>query len=173
MSVFTKMLIVLVLFVVLNVYTIYNFDYTRYFEVDKIDFKEESDSFKDYLNNKFLAKGFRKEASFFIEKRESLLVLNGSFSSEASVKRIMDFLQINLKGDIEFSKDIKTNENLVEELFKLINPLKDFFYDGASIIKNDDKFILEGTLLDEDYRSIISKIVSTIPYRIELKVFDE
>ena len=96
MSIFMKIFILLILFISLNIVSIYTFSYEDYFTNKKedIELKDKKGIFQ-FFGEDFFKKAGYKPSEFIISKNNNLLLLSGTFSSNEVAKQVIDFLKIN------------------------------------------------------------------------------
>ncbi|WP_026802853.1 OmpA family protein [Aliarcobacter lanthieri] len=158
MSIFTKLFILLILFIVLNIVSIYTFSYEEYFNDSKKEFPlDDSKGLFDFFN-----KVEYSNSDFTITKIDGLLVLSGVFSNQNIVDQVIDLLKINKVSDIKFVQNSKLDKKLLENIYELIDYLKDFFDDGAKIIFENNTLKIYGTLKDITYKELILTKISNI-----------
>lgn len=159
MSIFAKTITLLSIFVCLNIFAIYHFDYKSYLIDEKKDFNiDEKRALKDILKSK----DSYINSNFEIIKIDNSLILNGVFSSENMVNEVIDMLQINQKGDVKIDANRKLEASILQESFKTIKLLKDFLENGSKVVFENDKISIYGTLLNKNYNNIVSEIISTL-----------
>lgn len=181
MSIFAKTITLLVIFIFLNIFAIYHFDYKSYLGDEKRDFNIEEDrTLKDILRSK----DSFQNSNFQIKKVDNSLVLDGVFSSQSVVEDVINRLQINQKGDISINSNRKLEPSILEESFKTVQLLKDFLENESKIVFDGDKISIYGVLLNKDYNNIVTEMISSLqiqkneiaiqePVIVEEKVEDE
>lgn len=161
-----KILTLLILFIVLISYTIFNFSYN--------DLKEDNDiyefkNFKENLyDNYFNFKNFiietitnkkiniiKTNTSFTLTKINNQIVLDGNFSNQEQANELFIFLNINREGKYTFKNNIIINKNELKKLIPLVNILKDFFKDNSKIYFSPSSIKLEGELLKKTFKHLI------------------
>lgn len=181
MSIFAKTITLLVIFIFLNIFAIYHFDYKSYLGDEKRDFNIEEDrALKDILRSK----DSFQNSNFQIKKVDNSLVLDGVFSSQSVVEDVINKLQINQKGDISINSNRKLEPSILQESFKTVQLLKDFLENESKIVFDGDKISIYGVLLNKDYNNIVTEMISSLqiqkneiaiqePVIVEEKVEDE
>lgn len=163
MSILMKMIILLLLFVGLNIISIYSFNYKEYFNDSRKDVQINEDrGFFNFFGKDFFQKAGYLPSTFSIEKQNGIIVLNGVFSSEASVDTLIDSLNINQKGSIKIEENRQIDSKVIQELLGLIEPFKDFLEDGSKIIVENGTLLLEGRLKNDNYKEIFSVLLNKI-----------
>ncbi|MBL3519568.1 OmpA family protein [Arcobacter lanthieri] len=158
MSIFAKLFILLILFIVLNIISIYTFSYEKYFSDTKKEFPlDDNKGLFDFFN-----KVEYSNSDFTITKIDGLLVLSGTFSNQKIVNQVVDILKINRVSDIKFVQNSKLDKKILENIYELIDYLKDFFDDGAKIIFENNTLKIYGTLKDIAYKELILTKISNI-----------
>lgn len=175
MSLARKILFLLVLFIFLNIYSIYGFDYNNYFEKksDTISFVKSDDSFFDKITNYFKQEEESKFFELVLEKKSGVVVMSGVFPKQSDAHKIADLLDVNREGDYKFEDNIVIDEYLVTELTNLITPFKDFFSDDSKIVVANNEVILNGQLKDANYKELLNTIISRTNIDIKNEVSDE
>ncbi|RXJ85026.1 OmpA family protein [Arcobacter cloacae] len=175
MSLARKIIFLLLFFLLLNIYSIYGFDYNEYFEKkgDTISFVKKEESYFDKVINLFKQEEESKYFELVLEKKNSIVEMNGVFSNQSDADKIADLLDINKEGDYKFEDKVIIDENLLTELTKLIPPFKDFFSDDSKIIVANNEVILKGQLKDANYKELLNTIISRMNINIKNELSDE
>lgn len=175
MSLARKIIFLLLFFLLLNIYSIYGFDYNEYFEKkgDTISFVKKEESYFDKVINLFKQEEESKYFELVLEKKNGIVEMNGVFSNQSDADKIADLLDINKEGDYKFEDKVIIDENLVTELTKLIPPFKDFFSDDSKIIVANNEVILKGQLKDANYKELLNTIISRMNIDIKNELSDE
>lgn len=163
MSIFGKIILLLFIFVFLNFISIFTFDYTEYFE-DKgvqIDLNKSSFSFFEKIEY--------KPANFDITKIDNKLELSGTFENYNMVQNITQALGINKEGAIEYKDNVLVDQKVLETIFLLIMPFKDFFANNSKIKVLNNEITLSGELKNKMYNDLIDTIVLQIKDSVNLK----
>lgn len=135
MSLFKKILYLLVIFLILNIITIYNFDYSS------------TNSNKENIfssMNKKISSFFSKESknipfNFSIEKSNDILVLNGLFPNNDDLKIVLNSLGVNQEGNsILFEDGVVIDYPFLERVKPFIDKFKEESINGAKIIYNSE-----------------------------------
>ena len=175
MSLSRKIIFLLLFFLLLNIYSIYGFDYNEYFEKkgDTISFVKKEESYFDKVINLFKQEEESKYFELVLEKKNGIVEMNGVFSNQSDADKIADLLDINKEGDYKFEDKVMIDENLVTELTKLIPPFKDFFSDDSKIIVVNNEVILKGQLKDANYKELLNTIISRMNIDVKNELSDE
>ena len=175
MSLARKIIFLLLFFLLLNIYSIYGFDYNEYFEKkgDTISFVKKEESYFDKVINLFKQEEESKYFELVLEKKNGIVEMNGVFSNQSDADKIADLLDINKEGDYKFEDKVMIDENLVTELTKLIPPFKDFFSDDSKIIVANNEVILKGQLKDANYKELLNTIISRMNIDVKNELSDE
>ena len=175
MSLSRKIIFLLLFFLLLNIYSIYGFDYNEYFEKkgDTISFVKKEESYFDKVINLFKQEEESKYFELVLEKKNGIVEMNGVFSNQSDADKIADLLDINKEGDYKFEDKVMIDENLVTELTKLIPPFKDFFSDDSKIIVANNEVILKGQLKDANYKELLNTIISRMNIDVKNELSDE
>ncbi len=182
MSIFMKILILVILFILLNIVSIYTFNYADYFssKKDKIQLDENKGIF-NFFSEEFFKKVEYKPSNFIISKDDDQLYLSGTFSSQEIANQMLTLLKINHLKDINFEKNTQINKDLLFQIEKIIESLKDLFKNGSKLTVNENKLTLEGSLKSNDYKDLLNVIISevtgfeikTIIHEEEVKIIDQ
>lgn len=175
MSLARKIIFLLLFFLLLNIYSIYGFDYNEYFEKkgDTISFVKKEESYFDKVINLFKQEEESKYFELVLEKKNGIVEMNGVFSNQSDADKIADLLDINKEGDYKFEDKVMIDENLLTELTKLIPPFKDFFSDDSKIIVVNNEVILKGQLKDANYKELLNTIISRMNIDVKNELSDE
>ena len=139
----------LVFFLLLNVVSIYTFDYKSYFntsETVSIQTDEKTESIfnnsiskiKNFLFDMSNSKTLENPFIMTLTKKDSIIEISGIFSNLDDVKKISDFLSVNKEGKLEFEDNRKIDEELLKKLSLLMPSFRDFFsnFSKLSVINN-------------------------------------
>lgn len=163
MSIFMKIFILLILFISLNIISIYTFDYKDYFtnKKESIEINDKIGIFKLFSEEFFKNAGYTS-SEFIISKENNQLSLSGTFSSDEIAKQVSDFLKINNLKDITIVKNSQVNKDLLEQIIEITTILKNNFEDNSKISFVGNKIILEGLLKDEAYKELVNISIGKI-----------
>jgi outer membrane protein OmpA-like peptidoglycan-associated protein len=175
MSLTRKILFLLVFFILLNIYSIYGFDYDYYFEKkgDTISFVKNDENFVSKIMNSFKNEEEHKLFEFTLEKKSGIVEMNGIFPNENDAHKIADLLDVNREGDYKFEDNVIIDEQLISELTKLIPSFKDFFSDNSKIVVANKEVILTGELKDPNYKDLLNTIISRMNIDIKNEISEE
>ena len=135
MTLFKKIFYFLIIFVILNIITIYNYDYFTN-ETEKIPF------------------------SFTIEKTDNILKLSGIFSNENDLKIVSNTLKIDKKENLTYNEDVFIDYLLVEKLKPFIEKFNENAVNGAKISYTFKGLEVVGDVKSEDSIKILNEINS-------------
>lgn len=135
MTLFKKIFYFLIIFVILNIITIYNYDYFTN-ETEKIPF------------------------SFTIEKTDNILKLSGIFSNENDLKIVSNTLKIDKKENLTYNEDVFIDYLLVEKLKPFIEKFNENAVNGAKISYTFKGLEVVGDVKSEDSVKILNEINS-------------
>lgn len=175
MSIFIKIFILLILFVSLNIVSIYTFSYEDYFTNKKedIELKDKKGIFQ-FFGEDFFKKAGYKPSEFIISKNDNLLFLSGTFSSNEVAKQVIDFLKINNTQNINILENSEISKDLLREISELTELLKDNFENGAKLSFDGNILILEGELKDNSHKNLITTVISKIDkYEIQTNIYEK
>jgi OmpA-OmpF porin, OOP family len=160
MSLLKKIILLLISFLILNVISIYGFDYngflgknenTASFNEDtknENDLLSEINGIKEKVFDSFNEKQETKPFNLVLIKKNGVVEMNGLFGNEEDAKKVFDLLNINKEGEYKYEKNRVIDEYLLEELSILISPFKDFFEDDSKLSIIDNELSLSGKLKD-------------------------
>ena len=135
MTLFKKIFYFLIIFVILNIITIYNYDY-------------------------FTNKTEKTPFSFTIEKTDNILKLSGIFSNENDLKIVSNTLKIDKKENLTYNEDIFIDYLLVEKLKPFIEKFNENAVNGAKISYTSKGLEVVGDVKSEDSVKILNEINS-------------
>ena len=135
MTLFKKIFYFLIIFVILNIITIYNYDY-------------------------FTNKTEKTPFSFTIEKTDNILKLSGIFSNENDLKIVSNTLKIDKKGNLTYNEDVFIDYLLVEKLKPFIEKFNENAVNGAKISYTSKGLEVVGDVKSEDSIKILNEINS-------------
>ncbi|RBQ28771.1 OmpA family protein [Aliarcobacter vitoriensis] len=163
MSIFIKILILFVLFVALNIVSIYTFSYEDYFSDRKKEITlDENSGILKSIKEKIFKKVEYIPSDFFINKENNLILLNGTFPNQNTVNQIVELLKINKTNDIKIVENSKVDKQLLVEISGLIELLKDFFENDSKIIFINNTLTFDGVLKDIKYKDLVFDKISKI-----------
>lgn len=175
MSIFMKIFILLILFISLNIVSIYTFSYEDYFTNKKedIELKNKNGIFQFFGKDFFKKVGY-KPSEFVISKNNNLLSLDGTFSSNEVAKQVLDFLKINSIQNIKIVENSELSKDLLREISELTELLKDNFENGSKLSFDGNILILEGELKDNSHKNLITTVISKIDkYEIQTNIYEK
>ena len=175
MSIFMKIFILLILFISLNIVSIYTFSYEDYFTNKKedIELKDKNGIFQFFGKDFFKKVGY-KPSEFVISKNNNLLSLDGTFSSNEVAKQVLDFLKINSIQNIKIVENSEISKDLLREISELTELLKDNFENGAKLSFDGNILILEGELKDNSHKELVKTAISKIDkYEIQANIYEK
>ena len=181
MSLLKKIVFLLVFFLLLNVVSIYTFDYKSYFntsETVSIQTDEKTESIfnnsiskiKNFLFDMSNSKTLENPFIMTLTKKDSIIEISGIFSNLDDVKKISDFLSVNKEGKLEFEDNRKIDEELLKKLSLLMPSFRDFFSNGTKLTVINNEIILEGTLLDMNHKSLFDSIVAQLGFTLKTNI---
>lgn len=175
MSIFMKIFILLILFISLNIVSIYTFSYEDYFTNKKEDIEiEEKKGISQFFGQDFFKKVGYKPSEFVISKNNNLLYLDGTFSSNEVAKQVLDFLKINSIQNINIVENSEISKDLLKEILELTELLKDNFENGSKLSFDGNILILEGELKDNSHKNLITTVISKIDkYEIQTNIYEK
>lgn len=132
MTLFKKIFYFLIIFVILNIITIYNYDY-------------------------FTNKTEKTPFSFTIEKTDNILKLSGIFSNENDLKIVSNTLKIDKKENLTYNEDVFIDYLLVEKLKPFIEKFNENAVNGAKISYTSKGLEVVGDVKSEDSVKILNE----------------
>lgn len=154
MSIFIKMILLLFIFIILNFISIITFDYNEYFQDKGIQISLSDSSFN------FFEKAKPKPSDFTITKIDNLIELSGTFENSNTAQNIIQALGINKESEIKYEKDVLVDKKVLETIFLLVVPFKDFFANNSKISVTNNEIMLTGELKNQMYKDLIDTIIS-------------
>lgn len=154
MSIFSKIILLLFIFLLLNFISIFTFDYDEYFKDKSTHISFEN---KDSFN--FFQKSEYKPSDFALTKIDNIIELNGTFENHNVVQDIIQALGINKEGVLNYQNNVAVDKQVLETIFHLIVPFKDFFANGSKISVVNNEILLSGELKNKMYKDLIDTII--------------
>ncbi len=181
MAFIKKIGLLLIFFILLNVVSIYTFDYKSYFNTSEtitLQTNEKSESIfndtilkvKNFLFDMSSSKTLEKPFVLILTKKDSIIEIGGIFPNVEDVKKISDFLSVSKEGNLEFEDNRKIDEEVLKKLSSLMPSFRDFFSNGSKLSVIDNEIFLEGTLLDINHKSLFDSIVSRIDFTLKTNI---
>ena len=178
MSLIKKLIWLLIFFLVLNVFSIFEFDYKSYLsdneslstltsKNDEKDFLNQLNELKNKVFNSFDNEAEKKALNLELVKKDGLIEMNGSFANEADAKKIADILNVNREGIYQYDTNTFIDESLLNDLVLLVTPLKDYFTDNSKLSVINNEVVLSGELSDPTYKDLLDTILSRV--KLDLK----
>lgn len=165
MTLLRKIIMLLIFFLILNIFTIYGFEYKDFLSNNNTSLNEQ----KINLNTAS-EKQETKPFNLVLVKKDGVVEMNGLFSNENDVKMISDILNINRQGEYKYEENRVVNEDLVKELVILITPFKDFFSDNSKLTVLNNEVTLIGELKDANYKTLLDSIISRSKINIKTDI---
>ena len=179
MSLIKKLILLLIFFLVLNVFSIFEFDYKSYLSdneslstlTSKNDEKDFLNQLNDLKNRVFSSfsdeKTEVKALNLELIKKDGLIEMSGSFANENDAKKIADILNINREGNFQFDTQSLIEESLLDDLVLLVTPLKDYFTDNSKLTVLNNQVFLSGELTNPSYKDLLDSILLRV--KVDLK----
>ena len=165
MTLLRKIIMLLIFFLILNIFTIYGFEYKDFLSNNNASLNEQ----KINLNTAS-EKQETKPFNLVLVKKDGVVEMNGLFSNENDVKMISDILNINRQGEYKYEENRVVNEELLKELVILITPFKDFFADNSKLTVFNNEVTLLGELKDANYKTLLDSIISRSKINIKTDI---
>ena len=179
MSLIKKLILLLIFFIVLNIFSIFEFDYKSYLSdneslstlTSKNDEKDFLNQLNDFNNRVFSSfadeKKEVKALNLELIKKDGLIEMSGSFANENDAKKIADILNINREGNFQFDTQSLIEESLLDDLVLLVTPLKDYFTDNSKLTVLNNQVFLSGELINPSYKDLLDSILLRV--KVDLK----
>ncbi|MDN5089804.1 OmpA family protein [Aliarcobacter butzleri] len=165
MSISGKIILLLFIFLLLNFISIFTFNYDEYFK-DKsgsnINF-ENKNSFNLFNKTEY------KASDFTITKIDNSIELSGTFENQKVAQDVIQALGINKEGTLTYQNNVVVDKGVLETIFLLIVPFKDFFADNSKISVINNEILLSGELKNKMYKNLIDTIILQKSKNIILK----
>ncbi|MCG3651530.1 OmpA family protein [Aliarcobacter butzleri] len=165
MSISGKIILLLFIFLLLNFISIFTFNYDEYFK-DKsgsnINFENKS-SFNLFNKTEY------KPSDFTITKIDNSIELSGTFENQKVAQDVIQALGINKEGTLTYQNNFVVDKGVLETIFLLIVPFKDFFTDNSKISVINNEILLSGELKNKMYKNLIDTIILQKSKNIILK----
>lgn len=165
MTLLRKIIMLLIFFLILNIFTIYGFEYKDFLSNNNASLNEQKINL-DTTSEKQETKPF----NLVLVKKDGVVEMNGLFSNENDVKMISDILNINRQGEYKYEENRVVNEELLKELVVLITPFKDFFADNSKLTVLNNEVTLLGELKDANYKTLLDSIISRSKINIKTDI---
>lgn len=165
MTLLRKIIMLLIFFLILNIFTIYGFEYKDFLSNNNTSLNEQKINL-----NAASEKQETKPFNLVLVKKDGVVEMNGLFSNENDVKMISDILNINRQGEYKYEENRVVNEDLVKELVILITPFKDFFADNSKLTVLNNEVTLLGELKDANYKTLLDSIISRSKINIKTDI---
>lgn len=174
MSLLKKIVLLLIFFLILNIFSIYEFDYKNFFSNNPTisstkNVNEEGTSIFDKIielkNKVFDLSNYKEETKPFnlvLIKKDGVVEMNGLFANVDDAKKVSDILNINREGEYKYEKNRVIDEYLLNELAILVTPFKDFFADNSKLTVINNEVLLSGELKDANYKNLLDSILSSV-----------
>lgn len=181
MSLVKKIFVLLIFFVILNVVSIFNFDYKSYLgenynfelkanDIGSFNFTTSLDNLKAKFLNIFSDDISKEPSNIVLVKRDGVIEINGLFPNEQDAKNVIDLLGVNREAQLDFEENRLTDFNLLNKLALLIPSFKDFFEDNSQISIINNEVTLKGELKDESYKVLLDSLIVRTDIDIKLDV---
>jgi outer membrane protein OmpA-like peptidoglycan-associated protein len=174
-SLLKKIILLLIFFLILNIFSIYEFDYKNFLSNNppislSKNVKEETSIFDkvfDLSNYKEETKPF----NLVLIKKDGIVEMNGLFANTDDAKKVSDILNINREGEYKYEENRVIDEYLLDQLTILITPFKDFFADNSKLTVIDNEVVLSGALKDANYKDLLDSILSSVKIDLKTDIF--
>ncbi|MFW2585883.1 OmpA family protein [Aliarcobacter butzleri] len=165
MSISGKIILLLFIFLLLNFISIFTFNYDEYFK-DKSGsniYFENKNSFNLFNKTEY------KASDFTITKIDNSIELSGTFENQKVAQDVIQALGINKEGTLTYQNNVVVDKGVLETIFLLIVPFKDFFADNSKISVINNEILLFGELKNKMYKNLIDTIILQKSKNIILK----
>lgn len=142
MSISGKIILLLFIFLLLNFISIFTFNYDEYFK----DKSGSNINFENKSNFNLFNKTEYKASDFTITKIDNSIELSGTFENQKVAQDVIQALGINKEGTLTYENNVVVDKGVLETIFLLIVPFKDFFTDNSKISVINNEILLSGEL---------------------------
>lgn len=181
MSLVKKIFVLFIFFVILNIVSVFNFDYKSYlgenynFELKASDvggfsFVNSLENFKNKFLNIFSDDISKEPSSIVLVKKDGIIEINGLFPNEQDVKNAIDILDVNREAQLDYEESRTTDFNLLNKVALLIPSFKDFFTDDSQILIINNEVTLKGELKDSNYKVLLDSLIVRMDIDVKLDV---
>lgn len=176
MSVAKKLLLLFLFFILLNIASIYNFNYQSSFkENNELKSTFDKEGFLSNIINKFSNKQpqttiNKKPFQLKLVKKNGVIELNGLFKDDQEVTKVTDILGINRNGEIKIDKEVTTNLELLKKVAIIIPTIKDFFLENSELTIIENNITLKGEVKDTNYKNILDSLAQKMNLKIETNI---
>ncbi|MDN5078260.1 OmpA family protein [Aliarcobacter butzleri] len=165
MSISGKIILLLFIFLLLNFISIFTFNYDEYFK----DKSGSNINFENKSNFNLFNKTEYKASDFTITKIDNSIELSGTFENQKVAQDVIQALGINKEGTLTYENNVVVDKGVLETIFLLIVPFKDFFTDNSKISVINNEILLSGELKNKMYKNLIDTIILQKSKNIILK----
>ncbi|MDN5102777.1 OmpA family protein [Aliarcobacter butzleri] len=165
MSISGKIILLLFIFLLLNFISIFTFNYDEYFK----DKSASNIYFENKSNFNLFNKTEYKASDFTITKIDNSIELSGTFENQKVAQDVIQALGINKEGTLTYQNNVVVDKGVLETIFLLIVPFKDFFADNSKISVINNEILLSGELKNKMYKNLIDTIILQKSKNIILK----
>ncbi|MDK2046288.1 OmpA family protein [Aliarcobacter butzleri] len=165
MSISGKIILLLFIFLLLNFISIFTFNYDEYFK----DKSASNVYFENKSNFNLFNKTEYKASDFTITKIDNSIELSGTFENQKVAQDVIQALGINKEGTLTYQNNVVVDKGVLETIFLLIVPFKDFFADNSKISVINNEILLSGELKNKMYKNLIDTIILQKSKNIILK----
>ncbi|MFY4789921.1 OmpA family protein [Aliarcobacter butzleri] len=165
MSISGKIILLLFIFLLLNFISIFTFNYDEYFK----DKSASNIYFENKSNFNLFNKTEYKPSDFTITKIDNSIELSGTFENQKVAQDVIQALGINKEGTLTYQNNVVVDKGVLETIFLLIVPFKDFFADNSKISVINNEILLSGELKNKMYKNLIDTIILQKSKNIILK----
>lgn len=163
---FKKIFVLLLAFLVLNIVTIYQFDYA-----DDIDRKDIFSKIYDETKSIFVKKEIKEQDfKFEIFKDGKTIKISGLFKDQKELEKISNYLQVEKSDDIFLKNEVISDFLIIENIKPLIEKMQDIFYDNVKLSFENGELNLKGEIKDENYQALFESILASIKLPINSDV---
>lgn len=176
MSVAKKLILLFLFFILLNIISIYNFNYQASFkENNELKSTFDKQSLLTSIMNKFSANTNhtavnKKSFQLKLVKKNNAIELNGLFKNSQDATKVTDILGINRNGDIKIDNEVETNFELLKKVAIIIPTIKDFFLENSELSIIDNNITLKGEVKDPNYKNILDSLAQKVNLKIQTEI---
>jgi outer membrane protein OmpA-like peptidoglycan-associated protein len=163
MSLAKKVIALVVLLILFIVYSVSSFDYsTSGVEKNNFIISKEKPIVTKTIN-----------IEFEIVKTNNIVVISGLFRDESQVEILTNYLNINKTDHKRYDKNVIYKQKNIDEIKKLISPLKDYFEDGSKIVLKDSTISIDGTLNNNKLQPLLEAILNRSSVNINTNLIEK
>ncbi|WP_198304902.1 OmpA family protein [Arcobacter vandammei] len=154
MSFFKKIFYLLLIFLVLNIITVYNFDYRATNSEDSNFFTSINKKLSSIFDKKVESTPF----SFVVEKSDDILKLSAILANESDAKTLLNALKIDKEIGLTYKDGVVIDYLLLEKIKPFIEEFKKSAINGSKIVFDENGLKVNAEIKDEDSITILDEL---------------